>query len=223
MKAPGYWFYFSGTEGHRGITGSNSWSAFPVGSMSLTHMPKLKFFFKCCVILTSTKISASQNLDHLSHWKKTSAIAHEQQGGFVSAAEPKRFSHLCCGASQRPGSEHYEATLTQQKNTPSARAVLLCPPAPSLASPRTGGGRCETARRQRHHQPLSARRRGWRGSVPRLLLTNPTLGVQMELSQARQTYSLIWEGRGLEKTGLPPTPHCLTYLRVKCYWSQLQR
>ena len=59
MKESGYWFYFSGTEGHH-ITGSNSWSAFPIGSMSLTHTPKLKFIFKCRVILTSTKRSASQ-------------------------------------------------------------------------------------------------------------------------------------------------------------------
>lgn len=61
MKASGYWFYFSGTEGYHCITGSNSRSAFPIGSMSLTHMPKLKSFSKkCCVVLTSTKTSGCQ-------------------------------------------------------------------------------------------------------------------------------------------------------------------
>lgn len=47
-KASGYQFYFFGTKRHYHITGSNNWSAFAVGSMSLTCMPKIKFFCKCC-------------------------------------------------------------------------------------------------------------------------------------------------------------------------------
>lgn len=110
----------------------------------------------------------------------------------VSVAETKHFSQPCHSASQRLGSERCWVTLTQQKNVPSVRAVLLCPhPSPWQAQGQAAG--TETAQRQCHHPPLSAGRRGWREPVLCLLLPNPAPGVQVELSQARQSYSLIWE------------------------------
>lgn len=181
--------------------------------MSLTHMPKLKFFFKRCVILTSTKISASQRpwpFVTLKENKRNCSPATGQVLCSVSVAQPKRLSQLRCGASRRLGPEHYQSHTAEKHAL--GTGCSSSPPALSLASPRTA---LPEARRQGHRQPPSAGRRGWRGSVPRFLLTDPTPGVQMEVSQGRQSYSLIWEGGGLGKTRLPPTPPHLTYLRVK--------
>ena len=204
MKGSGYWFCFTGTVGHHRITGSNSWSAFLIGSMSLTQMPKLKFFFKCYVILTGSKIKCEPMTLAICHMERKQVqlfMSNRACSYSVSVAEP-----------QCPGSEHRQAALTHQKNNALRTGCSSLPPALSLASPRTA---CKTAQWQRHCQPLSAGWRDWREPVPRLLLTSPTLGVQTEPSQVKQSYSLVWEVWGLEKSGLPPTPPRLTHLRAK--------
>lgn len=223
MKASGYWFYFSGTEGHHRISGSNSWSAFPIGSMSLTRMPKLKFFFKCGVILTSGKISASQRPWPFVTLKENNRNCSRAAGRVCVVSPRPRHSDSAISAAARRsaclGSGRYQVPLTPQKNTPSVRAVLLRPqPSPWQAQGRAAGA----VRQHDDNATVSPALLGGEagGSQSHACCSQtPTLGVQMELSQGRQSYSLIWEEWGLEKTGLPPTPPRLAYLKVKCQWS----
>lgn len=166
--------------------------------MSLTHIPTSKFFFKRCVILTSIKPSASQrpcpvvvlkenkcNCSWATGWGRV--VQHLCGGG-------KALQSALLRCTPAPGLwvrlDHSHTAEKQALST----GCSSSPPALSLARPRTVSGCYETAQQQGHRQPRSAGQGGWREPGPCLLLTHPTPGVQMELSQARQSYSLIWEG-----------------------------
>lgn len=166
--------------------------------MALTHIPTSKFLFKHCVILTSIKPSASQRPWPFVMLKENKCNCSWATGwGRVVQHLCGRGKALQSALLRRTPAPGLWARLDHSHTAEIQALGTGCsssPPALSLARPRTVSGRCEAAQQQGHRQPRSAGQGGWREPVPCLLLTHPTLGVQRELSQARQSYSLIWEG-----------------------------
>lgn len=133
----------------------------------------------------------ASDLGHLSHWKKTSAIVHEQQSRLAFVAELRHFSQLCWLWALAGLSNHL-----------------------SLTNPRTACGCYETAQGQHHHQPLFAGWGGWKEPVPCLLLTNPILKFQMELSVSSRAELYLNLGGGWGGKDQTPSHFSLSH------WSQ---
>lgn len=211
MKASGYWFYFSGTEGYHCITGSNSRSAFPIGSMSLTHMPNLKSFSKkCCVVLTSTKISGCQQPWPFVTLKENKCNCSQATGQVCVVSLWLRRS-----VSASPAVVHRSAwalsiagSLSPSRKMPSVGAVLLCPPL-SLAGPRTGGRHRDSATTMPPSASLCWAER-LKGASPVPAAPKPGSWGPGGAISSKAELQL-----NLGKTGFPLTPPHLTYLRVK--------